>query len=214
MTNKSYNYKQVKFITSVLNVHHLPNDYGIEIAFFGRSNAGKSSALNSLTQQKKLAHTSKIPGKIQLINLFEVTKDIRLVDFPGYGYTETFKSIKHQCKHRFSEYLKKRKCLKGLVLLMDIRYPLKNMDIEIIEWSISIKIPILILLTKADKLIFNKQKSQVISVNNKLKTLSYNIQIETFSSLKKIGINKLQLKLNEWINNHYYKTISFSNRWT
>ncbi|MGP1939249.1 MAG: ribosome biogenesis GTP-binding protein YihA/YsxC [Arsenophonus sp. ET-DL9-MAG3] len=205
MKKKNYNYKKTKFITSALNMHCLPNDYGIEIAFFGRSNTGKSSVLNSLTEQKKLAYTSKTPGRTQLINLFEVTKDIRLVDFPGYGYAETLKSIKCQWQQRLNGYLKKRKCLKGLVLLMDIRHPLKNIDIQIIEWSILINIPILVLLTKADKLIPNKQKSQVILVNNKLKTLFCNIQIEVFSSFKKIGIDKLQLKLDDWINNYHYE---------
>nr|CBA75939.1 probable GTP-binding protein [Arsenophonus nasoniae] len=203
MTNKNYNYHQTKFVTSAPDIHHLPNDHGIEIAFAGRSNAGKSSALNALTQQKNLARTSKTPGRTQLINLFEVAEGIRLVDLPGYGYAEVPESVKRQWQQALSEYLQKRKCLKGLIILMDIRHPLKDMDIQMIEWSVAMNIPILILLTKADKLVPNKRKTQLIAVHNKLKTVAGNIQVETFSSLKKMGIDKLQLKLDEWFNEQH-----------
>lgn len=203
MTNKNYNYHQTKFLTSALDIRHLPNDHGIEIAFAGRSNAGKSSALNALTQQKNLARTSKTPGRTELINLFEVGEDIRLVDLPGYGYAKVPESIKRQWQQALSEYLQKRTSLKGLIILMDIRHPLKDMDIQMIEWSVAMNIPILVLLTKADKLVPNKQKAQIIAVRNRFKTVAGNIQVETFSSLKKIGIDKLQLKLDEWFNEHH-----------
>ena len=203
MTNKNFNYHQTKFVTSATDIHHLPNDHGIEIAFAGRSNAGKSSALNALTQQKNLARTSKTPGRTQLINLFEVADGIKLVDLPGYGYAEVPESIKHKWQQALSEYLQKRKCLKGLIVLMDIRHPLKEMDIQMLEWSVAMNIPVLVLLTKADKLVPNKRKAQVIAVRNSLKTLAGNIQVEIFSSLKKIGIDKLQLKLDEWFNKHH-----------
>ncbi|MGP1959821.1 MAG: ribosome biogenesis GTP-binding protein YihA/YsxC [Arsenophonus sp. NC-TX2-MAG3] len=203
MTNKNYNYYQTKFIISAPNIHHLLNDHGIEIAFAGRSNAGKSSTLNALTQQKNLARISKTPGRTQLINLFEVVDGIRLVDLPGYGYVEAPKSVKLQCQQTLSEYLQKRKCLKGLIILMDIRHPLKNVDIQIIEWAAVMNIPILVLLSKADKLVSNKQKIQAIAVRDRLKIVASNIQVEIFSSLKKIGIDKLQFKLNEWFNKYY-----------
>uniref|UniRef100_A0A3B0LZ50 Probable GTP-binding protein EngB n=1 Tax=Arsenophonus endosymbiont of Trialeurodes vaporariorum TaxID=235567 RepID=A0A3B0LZ50_9GAMM len=203
MTNKNYNYHQTKFVTSAPDIRHLPNDHGIEIAFAGRSNAGKSSALNALTQQKNLARTSKTPGRTQLINLFEVAEGIRLVDLPGYGYAEVPESIKRQWQQALSEYLQKRTYLKALIILMDIRHPLKDMDIQMIEWSVAMNISILVLLTKADKLVPNKQKAQIIAVRNRLKTVAGNIQVETFSSLKKIGIDKLQLKLDEWFNEHH-----------
>ncbi|HGJ5875983.1 MAG TPA: ribosome biogenesis GTP-binding protein YihA/YsxC [Arsenophonus sp.] len=203
MTNKNYNYHQTKFVTSAPDIRHLPNDHGIEIAFAGRSNAGKSSALNALTQQKNLACTSKTPGRTQLINLFEVADGIKLVDLPGYGYAKVPESIKRKWQQALSEYLQKRKCLKGLIVLMDIRHPLKEMDIQMVEWSVAMNIPVLVLLTKADKLVSNKRKAQVITVRNSLKTLAGNIQVEIFSSLKKIGIDKLQLKLDEWLNEHY-----------
>ncbi|MGP1928804.1 MAG: ribosome biogenesis GTP-binding protein YihA/YsxC [Arsenophonus sp. NC-WZS1-MAG3] len=203
MTNKNYNYYQTKFIISAPNIHHLLNDHGIEIAFAGRSNAGKSSTLNALTQQKNLARISKTPGRTQLINLFEVVDGIRLVDLPGYGYAEAPKSVKRRCQQTLSEYLQKRKCLKGLIILMDIRHPLKNTDIQIIKWAVVMNIPILVLLSKADKLASNKQKIQVIAVRDRLKILASNIQVEIFSSLKKIGIDKLKFKLNEWFNKCY-----------
>ncbi len=203
MTNKNYNYYQTKFIISAPNIHHLLNDHGIEIAFAGRSNAGKSSTLNALTQQKNLARISKTPGRTQLINLFEVVDGIRLVDLPGYGYAEAPKSVKRQWQQALSEYLKKRKCLKGLIILMDIRHPLKNIDIQIIKLAVVMNIPILVLLSKADKLVSNKQKIQVIAVRDRLKIVASNIQVEIFSSLKKIGIDKLQFKLNEWFNKCY-----------
>lgn len=203
MTNKNYNYNQTKFVISALDIQHLPNDHGIEIAFTGRSNAGKSSALNVLTKQKKLARTSKTPGKTQLINLFEVAEGIRLIDLPGYGYAKVSNSVKRQWQKVLSEYLKKRKCLKGLIILMDIRHPLKDMDIQMIEWTIAMNIPILVLLTKADKLVPNKRKAQIIAVRNRVQTMAGNIQVVTFSSLKKTGIDKLQLKLDEWFNEQH-----------
>ncbi|XZQ55135.1 MAG: ribosome biogenesis GTP-binding protein YihA/YsxC [Arsenophonus sp.] len=210
--NKSYNYHQTKFIISSSDIHHLPDDHGIEIAFYGYSNTGKSSALNALTQQRKLANTSKIPGRTQLINLFEVTKNIKLVDLPGYGYTKVSKSLKQQWQKRLTEYLEKRKCLIGLIILMDIRHPLKDIDLQIIEWSMVLNIQILVLLSKADIINFNKQKNQVIEVRNRLKIVDSNIEVEIFSSFKKIGVNKLQLKLDKWINEHYFKIINLNNK--
>lgn len=203
MINKNYNYHQTKFIASAPDIRYLSNNYGIEIAFSGRSNAGKSSALNALTQQKNLARTSKKPGRTQLINLFEVKKGIRLVDLPGYGYAEVQKLIKYRWQQVLSGYLQKRKCLKGLIVLMDIRHPLMDVDIQIIKWSITINIPVLVLLTKADKLTPTKQKAQVVTVRNELKAVVGDIQVENFSSLKKIGVDKLQLKLDEWFYNHH-----------
>ncbi|MGP1956319.1 MAG: ribosome biogenesis GTP-binding protein YihA/YsxC [Arsenophonus sp. NC-PE1-MAG3] len=200
MTNKNYNYHQTKFVISAPDIHHLLNDNGIEIAFTGRSNAGKSSTLNALTKQKNLARISKTPGRTQLINLFEVADGIRLVDLPGYGYAEAPESVKWKWQQALSEYLQKRKSLKGLIILMDIRHPLKNGDIQIIKWTVVMNIPILVLLSKADKLVPNKQKAQIIAVRDKLKIVASNIQVEIFSSLKKIGIDKLEFKLDEWFN--------------
>ncbi|WMY95350.1 MAG: ribosome biogenesis GTP-binding protein YihA/YsxC [Arsenophonus sp.] len=200
MTDRIYNYQKTKFLISAPNIHYLPNDNSIEIAFTGASNVGKSSALNALTLQKKLAYTSKKPGRTQLINIFEVENKIRLVDLPGYGYAKTPIFTKIQCEKALNEYLHKRKSLKGLIILMDIRHPLKYMDIQIIKWSTRIHMPTCILLNKADKLTINKQHAQIKKVRHHLKKFSKKIEVEIFSSLMRIGIHVLECKLNNWFN--------------
>lgn len=200
MTIKNYNYHMTHFITSAPDIRHLPQDVGIEVAFAGRSNAGKSSALNALTRQKSLARTSKTPGRTQLINLFEVEEGIRLVDLPGYGYAEVPEEMKRKWQKALGEYLQKRECLLGLVVLMDIRHPLKDLDRQMIEWAVVTQVPVMVLLTKADKLASGARKSQLAKVRQELASLGGDIQIEYFSALKKIGIDKLEQKLNLWFN--------------
>ncbi|MBE8597743.1 ribosome biogenesis GTP-binding protein YihA/YsxC [Xenorhabdus sp. BG5] len=200
MTIKNYNYHMTHFITSAPDIRHLPQDVGIEVAFAGRSNAGKSSALNALTRQKSLARTSKTPGRTQLINLFEVEEGVRLVDLPGYGYAEVPEEMKRKWQKALGEYLQKRECLLGLVVLMDIRHPLKDLDRQMIEWAVVTQVPVMVLLTKADKLASGARKSQLAKVRQELASLGGDIQIEYFSALKKIGIDKLEQKLNLWFN--------------
>ncbi|CDG22838.1 putative GTP-binding protein engB [Xenorhabdus poinarii G6] len=200
MTIKNYNYHMTRFITSAPDIRHLPQDVGIEVAFAGRSNAGKSSALNALTRQKSLARTSKTPGRTQLINLFEVEEGIRLVDLPGYGYAEVPEEMKRKWQKALGEYLQKRECLLGLVVLMDIRHPLKDLDMQMIEWAVTMQVPVMVLLTKADKLASGARKSQLAKVRQELATLGGDVQIEYFSTLKKIGIDQLEQKLNLWFN--------------
>ncbi len=130
------------------------------MAFAGRSNAGKSSALNTLTNQKSLARTSKTPGRTQLINLFEVADGKRLVDLPGYGYAEVPEEMKRKWQRALGEYLEKRQSLQGLVVLMDIRHPLKDLDQQMIEWAVDSNIAVSVLLTKADKLASGARKSR------------------------------------------------------
>ncbi|PHM38899.1 ribosome biogenesis GTP-binding protein YsxC [Xenorhabdus mauleonii] len=200
MTIKHYNYHMTHFVTSAPDIRHLPQDVGIEVAFAGRSNAGKSSALNALTRQKSLARTSKTPGRTQLINLFEVEDGVRLVDLPGYGYAEVPEEMKRKWQKALGEYLQKRECLLGLVVLMDIRHPLKDLDMQMIEWAVVMEVPVMVLLTKADKLASGARKSQLAKVRQELANLDGDIQIENFSSLKKIGIDKLEQKLDLWFN--------------
>jgi len=128
LTSQTYNYHMTHFVMSAPDIRHLPSDEGIEVAFAGRSNAGKSSALNTLTQQKALARISKTPGRTQLINLFEVEPGIRLVDLPGYGYAQVPEEMKIKWQRSLGEYLQMRNSLKGLIVLMDIRHPLKDLD--------------------------------------------------------------------------------------
>ncbi|HEX4500736.1 MAG TPA: ribosome biogenesis GTP-binding protein YihA/YsxC [Scandinavium sp.] len=194
------NYQQTHFILSAPDIRHLPSDTGVEVAFAGRSNAGKSSALNTLTNQKGLARTSKTPGRTQLINLFEVADGKRLVDLPGYGYAEVPEEVKLKWQRALGEYLQKRNSLKGLVVLMDIRHPLKDLDQQMVNWAVASNIEVMILLTKADKLASGARKAQLNMVREAAAAFGGNIEIEVFSSLKKIGVDKLRYKLDSWYN--------------
>lgn len=194
------NYHVTHFVMSAPDIRHLPADTGIEVAFAGRSNAGKSSALNTLTNQKGLARTSKTPGRTQLINLFEVKEGKRLVDLPGYGYAEVPEEMKLKWQRALGEYLQKRQALKGLVILMDIRHPLKDLDRQMIQWSVESGIPVLLLLTKADKLASGARKAQLNVVREAALEFVGDVQVELFSSLKKIGVDKVRQKLDNWFN--------------
>ncbi|WP_127959107.1 ribosome biogenesis GTP-binding protein YihA/YsxC [Serratia microhaemolytica] len=200
MSDKSYNYQVTHFVTSAPDIRHLPADEGIEVAFVGRSNAGKSSALNTLTNQKNLARISKTPGRTQLINLFEVEAGIRLVDLPGYGYAQVPEEMKRKWQQALAEYLQMRDSLKGLVVLMDIRHPLRELDQQMIQWAVDVEIPVLVLLTKADKLASGARKAQCDMVREAVLAFMGDIQVEVFSSLKKIGLDKLRQKLDSWFN--------------
>lgn len=193
-----WNYHVTHFVTSAPDIRHLPVDSGVEVAFAGRSNAGKSSALNTLTNQKSLARTSKTPGRTQLINLFQVAEDYRLVDLPGYGYAEVPEEMKLKWQRALAEYLQKRDCLKGLVVLMDIRHPMKDLDQQMVNWAVTSHIPVLVLLTKADKLASGARKKQLNLVREHSQSFDGDVQVEMFSSLKKIGVDKLKNKLDEW----------------
>lgn len=194
----AYNYHMTRFVTSAPDIHHLPTDNSIEIAFAGRSNAGKSSALNALTNQNNLARTSKTPGRTQLINLFQVAEGKSLVDLPGYGYAEVPEKIRRQWQKSLEEYLQKRRSLKGIVILMDIRHPLKDLDQQMIQWAVDVTLPVLLLLTKADKLSQSGRNSMLRQVVHQIAPLQGDIQVEIFSVLKKIGVDKLRDKLDTW----------------
>jgi GTP-binding protein len=186
------------FVMSAPDIRHLPSDEGIEVAFAGRSNAGKSSALNTLTQQKALARISKTPGRTQLINLFEVEPGIRLVDLPGYGYAQVPEEMKKKWQRSLGEYLQMRNSLKGLIVLMDIRHPLKDLDRQMVEWAVAVGTPVMLLLTKADKLASGARQAQVKMVREAVKEFMGDIQVEAFSSPKKQGVDKLSQKLDTW----------------
>jgi GTP-binding protein len=200
LTSQTYNYHMTHFVLSAPDIRHLPSDAGIEVAFAGRSNAGKSSALNTLTQQKSLARISKTPGRTQLINLFEVEPGIRLVDLPGYGYAQVPEEMKRKWQRSLGEYLQMRNSLKGLVVLMDIRHPLKDLDQQMIQWAVDVGTPVMLLLTKADKLASGARQAQVKMVREAVKEFMGDIQVEAFSSPKKMGVDKLNDKLNTWFN--------------
>ncbi|MBD0410763.1 ribosome biogenesis GTP-binding protein YihA/YsxC [Pseudoalteromonas distincta] len=199
MLKSRIKYNTASFVTSAPDITKLPADTGIEVAFAGRSNAGKSSALNALTDQK-LARTSKTPGRTQLINTFDLAdvNDMRLIDLPGYGFAKVPIEMKKKWQKSLGEYLQKRQSLKGIVILMDIRHPLKDLDRDLINWAIGSEIPVLALLTKADKLKQGPRKSQVLQVRRELSTLDGDITVHAFSSLKGTGLPEVAKKLDEW----------------
>ncbi|MFT4940215.1 MAG: GTP-binding protein [Paraglaciecola sp.] len=193
-------YSQAKFSISAPDISHLGQDDGIEVAFAGRSNAGKSSALNRLTRQKSLARTSKTPGRTQLINVFELDDGRRLIDLPGYGYAKVPMAIKLKWQKSLGEYLQKRESLKGLVVLMDIRHPFKDLDQELIQWAVSAELPVLALLTKADKFKSGKRKNQLLMAREAAMAFCGDVTVHLFSSLNGLGLDNCEAVLDLWFN--------------
>lgn len=192
-------YNKAVFLKSAARVNQLPEDTGFEVAFAGRSNAGKSSALNCLTGIKQLARTSKTPGRTQLINLFQLDEENRrLVDLPGYGYAKVAISVKEDWQKNLAHYLEVRQCLKGLVLLMDCRHPLKDLDQMMVDWCLNRELPVHILLTKSDKISRSDAKNSVAKVRKFYSLLDNLITVQSFSSLKKDGVEELIQTLNQW----------------
>ena len=191
-------YFQASFITSAAKLSQSPEDRGYEIAFAGRSNAGKSSAINTLCQQTALARTSRTPGRTQLLNFFRIDDQRRLVDLPGYGYAAVAQDIKADWQGALADYLEKRECLRGVILMMDSRHPLKDYDIQMLEWANHIEIPVHVLLTKVDKLNRKEQAISLERVDAALKEFSLDFSVQLFSSLKRWGVDEAHEKLDQW----------------
>jgi GTP-binding protein len=192
-------FRQATFLTSAAKFNQCPEDKGYEVAFAGRSNAGKSSAINVICDHRGLAKTSKTPGRTQLLNFFELDEQRRLVDLPGYGYAKVSVSIKKDWQGNLATYLEKRQCLKGLILMMDSRHPLKDFDIQMLEWSAHIELPVHVLLTKSDKLKKGPAAASFHKVKAALKDMDGKFSVQLFSSLKKTGISEAHQKLNGWL---------------
>ncbi|WP_100551006.1 ribosome biogenesis GTP-binding protein YihA/YsxC [Caedibacter taeniospiralis] len=194
------NYRNAKYLMGASLVEQLPDDYGIEVAFAGRSNAGKSSALNALTEQKKLARVSKTPGRTQLINLFTLEEHKRLVDLPGYGYAKVSEKIKASWQKTLEMYLTTRQCLKGIVLLVDSRHPIKDFDCMMIEAAVGRDLNLHVLLTKADKLKNAEKAKAERLMRDYLKQLRVrdNISFQLFSAQTGTGLEKFKQKLDAW----------------
>ena len=191
-------YQQAKFINSAPRLQDAPPDQGMEIAFAGRSNAGKSSAINTLVQQNALARVSKTPGRTQLLNFFAIDEGRKLVDLPGYGYAKVPESIKKDWQKMMETYLNERKALCGMVLVMDIRHPLTEFDWQLIEWCEHAKLPLHILLTKADKLNYGAAKNTLLKVQKELSRIEIVVTLQLFSALDKTGIDDIHHMLDEW----------------
>lgn len=196
--NAKIHYQNTHFITSAPDIRHMPEDEGIEIAFAGRSNAGKSSALNRLTNQRNLAKTSKTPGRTQLINLFKVADGCHIVDLPGYGFAQVPLEMKKKWQRSLGEYLQKRQCLKGIVVLMDIRHPMKDLDQQIIYWAVDSGLPVQVLLTKADKLKSGARNSELLKIRQQSLSFGGEVEVDLFSSLNGLGVDTLRKKLDFW----------------
>ena len=195
------NYPTARFTISAPTLALCPDDTGAEVAFAGRSNAGKSSAINALTQQNALARTSRTPGRTQLINFFSVMNDesLRLVDLPGYGYAKVPESVKLEWQRHLAEYLRNRFSLRGLVLLMDVRHPLTEFDQMMLDYADQREMPVHILLTKADKLKKGPASAALQKVRSRLKEWEDLVSVQLFSSLKRDGVDTLSQKLNQWL---------------
>ena len=199
--SEEISFTKTQFLISAPTVWQCPEDVGREVAFAGRSNAGKSSAINTLTNNSKLARTSKTPGRTQLLNFFSLTENCRLVDLPGYGFAKVPKAMKQAWDRNLAEYLQQRRSLKGLVMLMDIRHPLQEYDWQMIGWATQSAMPVHLLLTKADKLNNGPAKTVLLTVKRELTNAGFGdeVTVQTFSSLKKTGIEQLKLEIQSWL---------------
>ena len=193
------NYRQAQFLTSASKFSQCPPDEGWEVAFAGRSNAGKSSAINSLTNNKKLARTSRTPGRTQLINFFELSGSQRLVDLPGYGYAKVPMAVKQAWNKQLEAYLRQRQSLRGMILLMDSRHPMQAFDVQMLDWALKARMPVHILLTKSDKLKKGPAKSALLKLRAELAEHKELVSVQLFSALKHDGHKELITVLDAWL---------------
>ncbi|MCC6917417.1 ribosome biogenesis GTP-binding protein YihA/YsxC [Nitrosomonas sp.] len=191
-------FRHAEFFTTVNQLQGLPKTAGIEVAFAGRSNAGKSSAINTLVGRGRFAFVSKMPGRTQHINFFRLAEGRFMVDLPGYGYAQVPLAVRQHWGHLLSTYLQTRQPLYGMVLIMDIRHPLTELDLQMLDWFRQTEKPVHILLTKADKL----SRSAALATLNKVRRfLSANYPyctVQTFSSLKTSGVEEASQLLQNW----------------
>jgi GTP-binding protein len=197
------NFNTAQFLISAPSLKQCPPERGAEVAFAGRSNAGKSSAINALTQNKKLVRTSKTPGCTILINFFQLhnSPDLRLVDLPGYGYAKVPEAMKQKWQQHLSQYLHERQCLKGLILAMDIRHPLQELDNMMINWAVESEMPLHALLTKSDKISRGAAQSTLLKFRKGLRDSGFDTLItgQIFSSVTGEGVDELAKQLRIWL---------------
>jgi GTP-binding protein len=194
-------YHKARYLLSALRLQDAPPDQGYEAAFAGRSNAGKSSAINAITRQHALARTSKTPGRTQMLNFFALDEDRRLVDLPGYGYAKVPEAIQKHWAKAMETYLIERQSLRGVFLLMDIRHPLTEFDWQMIAWCRHSKLPLHIALTKADKLSRGAAKGVLLKVQAGLKREAgeADISVQLFSVPGKLGVEEAHAVLDRWM---------------
>ena len=191
-------YRQASFLISAGKAHQFPHG-GREVAFAGRSNAGKSSAINTLCDNKGLARTSKTPGRTRLVNFFAIDDEHRLVDLPGYGFAKVPLEMKKEWEKLMTDYLSEQQALSGLVIIMDIRHPLNETDWQMLQWCNHYQLPAHVLLTKADKIKRGAQQASKLKTQKLIKEAGLNASVQIFSALKKTGLDQLVAKLDEWL---------------
>jgi len=192
------NFNQTSFVTSAATLKDCPEQSLAEVAFAGRSNAGKSSAINTLCNQSRLARISKTPGRTQLINFFVVEYGKYLVDLPGYGFAKVPLEVKNKWQFELEQYLRKREALCGVVLLSDIRHPLKEFDRMMINWAVQSQLPLHLLLTKADKLKRGAAQNTLLQIKKELENHN-EVSMQLFSSLKNTGVVEARDVISSWL---------------
>ena len=193
-------YHRCRFLLSAASLRDAPPDLGAEVAFAGRSNAGKSSAINTITRQKALARTSKTPGRTQLINFFTVDDERRLVDLPGYGYAKVSATRRSAWHRTVEDYLVNRRSLRGIFLMMDIRHPLKDYDRQMLGYAVQRGLPAHALLTKADKLGRGQQAQALQAVKKELfSSFGDTVGVQTFSAESKQGVEEARAVVAGWL---------------
>ncbi len=194
----TFDYRLLEFITGAVSVRGFPPDEGVEIAFAGRSNAGKSTCINAMARRKALARTSKTPGRTREINFFQLDQSRRIVDLPGYGFARAPERVRQQWQRLIGDYLQKRASLVGVVILMDIRHPLKPLDTQLLDWCVQAQLPVQLLLSKADKLSRGPARQCQLKIQAQLSELRGDIHVQLFSALKKDGLQALWQRLDGW----------------
>jgi GTP-binding protein len=193
-------YQKASFLASASRLNNAPPDSGLEVAFAGRSNAGKSSAINTITHQKSLARVSKTPGRTQLLNFFTLDDHRRLVDLPGYGYAKVPEAMHKSWGAMIENYLSRRQALRGVFLIMDIRHPMTEFDGRMIDWCQHFDLPLHVTLTKSDKLSRGAAMDTFHRVTAELNKRQQNpVSVQLFSSLKRFGIEEAHARLDAWL---------------
>ncbi|PTQ88887.1 GTP-binding protein [Agitococcus lubricus] len=192
--------EKAQFMTSAPRLSACPPNIGYEVAFAGRSNAGKSSAINALTRQRQLARASKTPGRTQLLNYFSLDAERRLVDLPGYGYAAVPLAMKEAWQKELENYLIKRDSLQGLIVLMDVRHPLQKYDEMLLNWAQRRQLRVHILLTKADKLNRSPALAALQAMKKQLKAKNIIASVQLFSALQRMGLEEAADVLGQWLN--------------
>lgn len=192
-------YQNAHFLLSAVDLRQLPTTITHEVAFAGRSNAGKSSALNAITQQRALARISKTPGRTQQINVFPIDNQRALVDLPGYGYAKVSAAVQEEWGRLLPQYFHERQALRGVIIIMDVRHPLTPHDRAMLELAKSSGLPVHVLLSKADKLKRGASLAALAKARRTLESLHPEASIQLFSAITRQGVDEVHKQLDRWL---------------